>query len=149
MDNVIGMFGNDFYDRPNIYNFGEPGAREAIQLMIRARGNPDAPVTMFRALPKDAPDTINPGDWVSISRDYAVQHGISNLDDDFKVIAAETRAGDLWTEGNSVCEWGYWGYGASARTVHTSSLAAADIFADIVWSGSRTSSRHGRVLIIQ
>jgi len=27
--------------------------------------------------------------------------------------------------------------------------AAADIFADIVWSGSRTSSRHGRVLIIQ
>ncbi|MEF3322881.1 hypothetical protein PV375_04205 [Gulosibacter sp. GYB002] len=41
-----------------------------------ARANPDAMVTVWRAVP-DGVDTINPGDWVAISRDYAAQHGAS------------------------------------------------------------------------
>lgn len=57
----------------------------------------------------DLPDKIqiNPGDWVSISRDYAVLHGQSSLRGKYRILSKTVRAKDLYTEGNSLHEWGY------------------------------------------
>lgn len=57
----------------------------------------------------DLPDKIqiNPGDWVSISRDYAVLHGRSSLRGNYRILSKTVRAKDLYTEGNSIHEWGY------------------------------------------
>ena len=45
---------------------------------------------------------INSGDWVSISKQYAIDHGRSNLGNKFKVITKTVKAKDLYTDGNSI-----------------------------------------------
>lgn len=57
--------------------------------------------------PKITEYKINKGDWVTINRKYAVQHGESNLGDNFKIIKKTVRADELYTDGNSIHEWGY------------------------------------------
>jgi hypothetical protein len=64
----------------------------------------------FRKLPLETNPPkmkINNGDWVSINKDYAVEHGKSNLNNDFKVLTKTVPAKHLYTFGDSVHEWGY------------------------------------------
>lgn len=56
---------------------------------------------------KSTPIKINDGDWVSINRNYAKIHGKHNLNNKFKIITKTVRAKDLYTDGNSIHEWGY------------------------------------------
>jgi hypothetical protein len=51
---------------------------------------------------------INPGDWVTINREYAKQHGESALKGDYKIISKSVRAKDIFTNGDSIHEFGYW-----------------------------------------
>lgn len=101
----------DFYSRPKLYDFGEPGIDESIRQLQRARGNPDAEVNVYRAMPREAGSTINTGDWVTTSASYAKQHAMQDDDPehDWPVHTAKARAGDLWTQGDSVNEFGYHG----------------------------------------
>lgn len=50
---------------------------------------------------------INKGDWVTISKGYAKQHGRDNLKNKYKIISKTVRAKDLFTDGNDINEWGY------------------------------------------
>lgn len=91
------------------YGTGFPKAdREAFALANRVRGNPDAEVTMYRAVPKDDKITsINAGDWVTLSKDYAKVHGESVLDNNYKILSQKVKAKDLWTNADSIHEFGY------------------------------------------
>lgn len=94
------------------YGFGADAAgqamdRETLGVLQGIRGKPDATVTIYRAVPKDAPDTINPGDWVTINPDYAALHGEGRLAGDFKIIRMDVRADELFTDGNSIHEFGF------------------------------------------
>lgn len=51
--------------------------------------------------------TINKGDWVTIDRRYAVQHGVSTLLGKYRILSKTVKAKDLYTDGNSIYEWGY------------------------------------------
>lgn len=51
--------------------------------------------------------TINPGDWVSINRQYAVDHGQAHVDGNYKILSKTVKAKELFTDGNSIHEWGY------------------------------------------
>lgn len=100
----------DVYSRDalNIYGTGDaPVDRQALRVIRASRGNPDAEVTIYRAVPKDAPDTINPGDWVTTVRDYAAGHGDGPLGGDAKIISQTVKASDLYTNGDSWLEYGY------------------------------------------
>jgi hypothetical protein len=55
---------------------------------------------------KTKPIKINNGDWVTTSKLYAKQHGDSYLDD-YKIITKTVKASQLYTDGNSIFEWGY------------------------------------------
>ena len=55
---------------------------------------------------KDIKD-INPGDWVTIYRPYAVGHGKGVLNNKYKILSKNVKASELFTDGNSVYEWGY------------------------------------------
>lgn len=105
------MYPSDVYSASasRIYGTGYPQAdREAFDLAKRVRGNPDAPVTMYRAVPKDESiKSINPGDWVSLSKSYAQNHGESVLGKDYKIISQKVKAKDLWTNADSIHEFGY------------------------------------------
>lgn len=50
---------------------------------------------------------INNGDWVTISRDYAKEHGKSNLNNQYKIVSKTVPARQLFTDGNDIFEWGY------------------------------------------
>jgi hypothetical protein len=50
---------------------------------------------------------INNGDWVTTSLMYAKQHGKSSLDDSYKIVKKTVKASQLYTDGNSIFEWGY------------------------------------------
>jgi hypothetical protein len=52
------------------------------------------------------PLKINKGDWVGITKQYAKEHGESVLDD-YKIISKKVQAKDIYTNGDSIHEWGY------------------------------------------
>ena len=49
---------------------------------------------------------INPGDWVTINKNYAKEHGEGNLKK-YKIVTKTVRAAELFTFGDSIHEWGY------------------------------------------
>jgi hypothetical protein len=50
---------------------------------------------------------INDGDWVTIDKQYAVQHGESALNGKYKILSKTVLAKNLYTDANSIYEWGY------------------------------------------
>lgn len=49
---------------------------------------------------------INNGDWVTINRQYAVEHGKGQLGR-YRILSKTVKAKDLYTTGDSIHEWGY------------------------------------------
>lgn len=79
---------------------------QAVSVLKKIQGNPNAMVTIFRSVPHGV-DKINNGDWVSLSRKYAVQHGMQDDPaDDWGVLEAKIPARFLWSEGNDLNEFG-------------------------------------------
>lgn len=77
------------------------------RILRRARGNPEHPITMYRALHRDHVESgFRPGDWVTLSRSYAQDHARAN--GGYAVIKATVPAKHLWTDGD-YNEWGYHG----------------------------------------
>jgi hypothetical protein len=50
---------------------------------------------------------INPGDWVTINKSYAIEHGKSNLRGNYRILSKTVPAKTLFTTGDSIHEWGY------------------------------------------
>jgi hypothetical protein len=50
--------------------------------------------------------SINPGDWVSIDKKYAIEHGRSNLRNRYRVLSKTVLARELFTDGD-LEEWGW------------------------------------------
>jgi len=102
------IYPRDVYTKPRWYN-RSPEETAAWNIAVKVRNKPDAIVTIYRAVPPDQNITkINNGDWVTISKDYAVQHGESVLKGKFKILSLKTKAKNLFTEGNSLAEWGFY-----------------------------------------
>lgn len=102
----------DYYAHPNWYGGGsdEAGGLDSQSVIQRVRGNPEAKVRVYRALPAEhVHNGINPGDWVGISKEYARQHGRQTSEtgaDDWPVISAVVKAKHLFNEGYPT-EFGY------------------------------------------
>lgn len=106
-----GVYPADFYGPRGALEYGQGDA--ALARRVQAlKGQPDALVWIYRALPPGVPTTTHtafrPGDWVTISKDYAQEHGDSNLDAGFKIARKRCRASEIFTNGDSLDEWGYW-----------------------------------------
>jgi len=117
-----GGYPTDFYssDGPRLY---APGPRfsddeyglankQSYIAAAKARGNPDAEVTMYRAVPNDKNITgINPGDFVTLSPKYAEIHAYSGYgpsgNDSGKVISEKVKVKDIYFAGDDVNEYGY------------------------------------------
>ena len=96
------------------YTHGQPEhAREdqaVIDTLKRIQGNPDAKVTVYRTINAHDSGTLpaaelRPGDWVTPSLQYAKEHARS--DRPSTIVTADVPAGSLWTDANSLMEWGY------------------------------------------
>jgi hypothetical protein len=99
----------DYYEHPDYYGGGEADQdAETHAALSKVRGKPNAKVTVYRAAPSHVRD-INPGDWVTTSRSYAVQHGRDATDPskDWPVLSARVKASHLFTNGDSPHEYGF------------------------------------------
>jgi len=66
------IYPKDVYESPHYYA-GDDFERESAYLALRYKDKPTRLVWIFRAVPKGV-KIINPGDWVTINRKYAIQH---------------------------------------------------------------------------
>ncbi len=117
------MLPEDMYVHPKWYT-GFPGPAtlgETLRTLNGARGKPNVMVTIYRSAPPGV-NTINEGDWVSLSKQYARQHGLSNGDDDWPVYSAQVPARTVWHAGDDLMEWGYWGPAVHAGLVKTATV---------------------------
>ena len=121
-----GGYPEDFYT-PRGQKIYAPGPRfpddefgianeQSYKEILKARGNPDAEVTIYRGVPKGI-KKINEGDFVTLSPKYAELHSIDQLDyrppgsprGDVSgdVISQKVKVKDLIWDGNDVNEFGY------------------------------------------
>jgi hypothetical protein len=105
------IYPDDVYSINAVRYYGDrtPCDPVSVRIVQAARDKPDMPVKIYRAVPiaEGVDAAINPGDWVTICRPYAVQHGRSWLYGTYKIVSMTVRARDLFTDGNSIHEWGY------------------------------------------
>ena len=57
--------------------------------------------------PAQAKPSINNGDWVTLSRAYAKEHGQAHLNNNYKIISKKVPARKLFTNADSIHEFGY------------------------------------------
>lgn len=79
---------------------------KTMEVINAMRDNPEGLVTIYRAIPADLKNvSIQSGDWVTINRDYAIQHG--EYFDAAKILEDQVPASQIWNDGNSIHEWGW------------------------------------------
>lgn len=178
IDDLYNAYGDDIY-KPNAvqyYGDGYPYDNLAIEIMQKAKGKPNKPIKIYRAIPdfnyeikekikellkinqyydkfnffplnnhiienlqnkypiekysyneqtklilqdifkqvnelknqlENNKITINNGDWVTTTLQYAKSHGKTQLNNKYKVISKVVPASTLYTDGNSIHEFGY------------------------------------------
>lgn len=117
---------DDVYDHPEWYSAMSPKViRESIAQLNKVRGKPDAPVTIYRAGP--SPE-MNPGDWVTLSKEYARTHGMSfEPEEGAKVWAIQVPASSVRWSMDDISEFGYFGDQVLAEDTGTTfSIGLAD-----------------------
>lgn len=116
-----GVYPKDVYQRPDWYEQGDGLA--VMRRVLALKDRPDAKVAIYRAIPTEVYKremaaaeksgepflnrVIRPGDWVTIDKIYAKEHGESALNGDFKVVHKNVPASHIFTNGDSIMEWGY------------------------------------------
>ena len=112
-DVTLGTYPDDIYGPMAAQYYGHYGQNNPLDVMTigmmrRMQNRPDKLVRIYRAVPKDViKPTFSVGDWVTINRAYATEHGESTLEGNYKIISKQVHARDIWTDGNSIHEWGY------------------------------------------
>lgn len=97
----------DIYEKPHLYTSKYiPGDSISMAHIKRARGKPDADVTIHRAVPPHV-NQINPGDWVTAAKPYAQQHIESNGKPDWHILSQTVKARDLTHSTDAISELGY------------------------------------------
>jgi hypothetical protein len=108
-----GFFPSDLYSPKGkqYYGTGNPDYDdESYEAIMRAYGDPDAEITIYRGVPKDV-DDINSGDWVTLSKKYAEDHASYGYgprgDEAGKVLYKKVKVKDVFSDGNDLNEFGY------------------------------------------
>lgn len=109
IDRLDDIYPADVYTNPRIYGFDEEDLG-AVPAIMASRGNPDAMVDIYRAVPAYAQD-IYTNDWVTPSLPYALGHARHVMEGrlPWQVIGGTVPARTLFSEGNSLAEYGYTG----------------------------------------
>ena len=67
----------DMYEHQEWYfQMDEKYSKESMNVLKKIRNNPNANITIYRATPSEK---INPGDWITLSKEYAKLHNEHSL----------------------------------------------------------------------
>lgn len=112
LHDLSGAFDETIYGKAGLQNYGTGSPRldrEALKVFQQVKGNPKAEVTIYRAIPQgEKASKINPGDWVTVSKEYAMEHGESQLGGKYKIISQKVPASHVTTNADSILEQGYY-----------------------------------------
>ena len=87
---------------------GDANDMVSVRLMQTYRNKPNTMVKIYRAVPIDKKEiSINAGDWVTLNKNYAIQHGGSTLYGKYKIVSKIVPVRTLYTDANSIHEFGY------------------------------------------
>lgn len=110
LHDITTVYPDDVYSSKASLYYGH-GNRAIDDLSARIiqqfRHSPNKKITVYRAIPKGVDADINIGDWVTINPQYAKMHGEHALNGNYKIIKKAVYARDIFTDGNSLHEWGY------------------------------------------
>lgn len=101
------VLGPDAFSNPRYHGYGECDEETRRQLR-RVRHAPEALVRIYRALPSGL-GQINPGDWVTLSQDYARQHAMrdDHAANDWPIVFADVPARTVVSDGKDLDQYGY------------------------------------------
>jgi len=113
-----GAYPEDFYASHGFRSYVDTGRdydQANYQKVKNAKNNPEYMVLAHRAVPSDvyqkslkhSDPLIRPGDWVTLEKQYAKDHGEHALKGDYKIASMRVPAKHLYTNGDSLHEWGY------------------------------------------
>ena len=107
----------DVYEHPEYYTIhsNKNVVKETKEALEKVKGNPDAKITIYRAT---TGDTINDGDWITLSKSYAEDHNYSQLDGKGKIISKEVPVKDVEWAGDDLSEWGYFPKGEDSKILY-------------------------------
>jgi hypothetical protein len=112
LHDLSAAFDDTIYSPAGLQNYGTGSPlmdRQALNAFKAVRGNPNAEITAYRAIPLDADQSVfNAGDWVSVSKDYAKSHGEGALGGKYRIIEQKVPASFLTTNADSILEQGYY-----------------------------------------
>ena len=103
-----GIYPKDVYSPKgrNWYGVGDGSDKAAWDKVHNLKNKPNKFVKIYRAVPKNI-HSINSGDWVTIDKQYAINHG-EGMREGYKILETKVLAKRLFTSGDSILEWGYW-----------------------------------------
>ncbi len=112
MDQIDKSYNSDgsIYSPKAAYYYGEGRSydKKAISVIRSARSNPEKLITVYRAVPSNVKESrMRNGDWVTIVKEYAAEHGERMFDGDYRIIESTVPAKELFSNGDSINEWGY------------------------------------------
>lgn len=112
------MMPADVYDHPEWYSgMGKKIIAETMKQLRAAKGKADAILTIYRAGPVGE---MNPGDWVSLSKEYARTHADAQDPEGFKVWESKVKAQDVRWAMDDLAEFGYFGEKSEATESNVS-----------------------------
>lgn len=79
--------------------------KETMDQLNRIKNNPDAEITIYRAT---TGNSINDGDWITLSKKYAKGHNEHSLGNKGNVVEMRVKAKDIQFAGDDIKEWGYY-----------------------------------------
>lgn len=110
LDDVSSMYGEDIYGKNAERYFGtfEGFDNESIRHIQESKNKPNSLITVYRAVPASVKgNQIRNGDWITLTYDYAKNHGESNIIGNYRVIKKKVKISEIFTDGNSIHEFGY------------------------------------------
>lgn len=110
LDDVSSVYGEDIYGKNAVRYFGtfEGFDSESVGYIQQSKGKPNGTIIVYRAVPISVKSNqIRNGDWITLTYQYAKNHGESNIIGNYRVIKKKVRIGDVYTNGDSIHEFGY------------------------------------------
>ena len=113
LHDLTGVYPDDIYSNNAARYYGDEGGDAndvaSARLMQAYRNKPNAMVKIYRAVPDTNKEAIaiNPGDWVTLNKNYAIHHGKTSLRGKYKILDKSVAVKTLYTDANSIHEFGY------------------------------------------
>ena len=91
------------------YGYDDPIGMESYAAIRNLMDRGGSTIRAYRAVPNDTPvDNLIDEDWITLSPQYAQQHGASRFGDgQYRIIQQDVPTNNVWWDGNDINEWGF------------------------------------------